>query len=170
MNVVFLDFDGVLNTDAYQVHLRATGKPGWDDFGQLFDPEAIGNLKRILDAVPDVRIVVESTWKAEGLDHLRRMWKARNLPGELYDVTPDIFNEELLTIDLSHPDNIKKIEGIGKGKEISAWLEHHGGDCKYVIFDDAAEFSGELAGHHIHVGHDIGITADDAMKAITYLR
>ena len=171
MKVIFLDFDGVLNTDAYQANLRHAGNQGWDDYGQLFDPEAVGNLKKILDAVPDVRIVVESSWKAEGLDYLRLMWKERNLPGEIYDVTPDIFNEEILSIDLSVPNNIRKVEGIGKGREISAWLKRHGeAESQYVILDDMADFSGELERNHIRVSQDIGITLDDAMKAISFLK
>ena len=171
LKVMFLDFDGVLNTDSYQVSLSSQGKPGWDDYGQLFDPEAVGNLKMILDAVPDVKIVIESSWKVNGLDELQLMWKERNLPGELYDVTPDIFNEELLTIDLSDPDNIRKVEGLGKGGEISAWLKRHGGqDCRYVILDDVAEFSRELASHHILISPDLGITREDAIKVITYLK
>lgn len=171
MKILFLDFDGVLNTDSYQVYLRAHGKAGWDDHGQLFDPEAVGNLKLILDAIPDVRIVVSSSWKIQGLDELRLMWKERGIPGELYDVIPDIYDEELLSIDLSDPDNISKVEGLGKGKEISTWLRKHGGqDSRYVILDDVAEFSGELASHHILIGPDLGITMEDAMKVISYLQ
>lgn len=167
---MFLDFDGVLNTDSYQVSLSSQGMPGSDGYGPLFDPEAVSNLELILNLVPDVRIVVESSWKIDGLEHLRRMWKERNLPGEIYDVTPDIFNEELLTIDLSDPDNIRKVEGLGKGGEISAWLREHGGqDCRYVILDDVAEFSGELASHHILISPDLGITGEEALEAISYL-
>lgn len=168
--VLFLDFDGVLNTGSYQDLLLSQGKPGRDGFGQLFDPEAVGNLKRILDAVPDARIVIISSWKAMGMDHLRRMWKERSLPGELYDATPDIFNEELLTVDLSDPESIRKVEGLGKGREISAWLKRNGGrDCRFVILDDLAEFSGELAGHHVLIRPDYGITGEDAEIAIAIL-
>ena len=91
MRIIFLDFDGVLNTENYQAQLRAEGKPGWDDFGMLFDPEAVANLLRILDAMTDVRIVVESSWKVNGLDKLRLMWAERGLPGTLYDVTQTFF-------------------------------------------------------------------------------
>ena len=91
MRIIFLDFDGVLNTENYQAQLRAEGKPGWDDFGMLFDPEAVANLLRILDAMTDVRIVVESSWKVNGLDELRLMWAERGLPGTLYDVTQTFF-------------------------------------------------------------------------------
>ena len=59
---IFLDFDGVLNTENYQAQLLAEGKPGWDDYGLLFAPAAIANLKHILDAVPDVRVVVVSSF------------------------------------------------------------------------------------------------------------
>lgn len=167
---IFLDFDGVLNTENYQAQLRADGKPGWDDYGILFDPEAVANLKRILDVVPDVRIVVESSWKVRGLDELRLMWAERGLPGTLYDVTPTIFCEELLTADLSDPDCIRKVEGLAKGKEIRAWLRRHGGlYCRYVILDDMGEFEGDLREHATTINPRVGITIADAMKAIEYL-
>lgn len=114
--ILFLDFDGVLNTENYHTQLQAEGKSGWDDFCMLFDPAAVTNLKRILDAVPDVRIVVESSWKVNGLDELRLMWAERGLPGTLYDITSTFFCEELLTADLSVPDSVRKIDGIGKGR------------------------------------------------------
>ena len=170
MRIIFLDFDGVLNTENYQAQLRAEGKPGWDDFGMLFDPEAVANLQRILDAMTDVRIVVESSWKVNGLDELRLMWAERGLPGTLYDVTQTFFCEELLTVDLSDPDNIPKIEGLGKGKEIRAWLRRHAGqDCRYVILDDMAEFDGELCEHNIQINPKYGITETDAKTAIKLL-
>lgn len=170
MKVLFLDFDGVLNTESYQVLLHSRRKIGWDDLGPLFDPEAVGNLKRILDAIPDLRIVLESSWKAQGLDELRLMWKERSLPGELFDVTPDIFNEELLAIDLADPDSFRKMESLGKGREISSWLRKRGGqDCRYVILDDVAEFYGDLARHHVRTDPKFGITREDALKVIAYL-
>lgn len=167
---IFLDFDGVLNTENYQAQLRADGKPGWDDYGMRFDPAAVANLKRILDAVPDVRIVVESSWKVRGLDELRLMWAERELPGTLYDVTPTIFCKELLTADLSDPDSIRKVEGLAKGKEIRAWLRRHASlDCRYVILDDMAEFEGDLWEHAIQTDSRVGITKSDAMVVVTFL-
>ena len=168
---IFLDFDGVLNTENYQAQLRADGKPGWDDYGMLFDPAAVANLKRILDAVPEVRIVVESSWKVRGLDELRLMWAERGLPGTLYDVTPTIFCQELLTADLSDPDCIRKVEGLAKGKEIRAWLRRHGGtDFRHVILDDMAEFEEELCDHSVMVNAQVGISNADVQTAIAILR
>lgn len=168
---IFLDFDGVLNTENYQARLQAVGKPGWDDYGMLFDPSAVANLKHILDAVPDVRVAVESSWKANGLDELRLMWAERGLPGTLYDVTPTLFCEELLTMDLSAPENIRKIEGLSKGKEIRAWLQRHAGpDCRYVIIDDMAEFEGDLQSHTVQTDPRVGITDSDAMAVVKFLK
>ena len=48
LKVMFLDLDSVPSTDSYQASLSLQGKSGWDDYGQLFDPEAVGNLKMIL--------------------------------------------------------------------------------------------------------------------------
>lgn len=170
MKVLFLDFDGVLNTDSYQVTLHELGKPGWDEYGQLFDPEAVANLKRILDTVPEVRIVVESSWKANGIDELRLMWKERKLPGELYDATPIIFNEDLLTIDLSDQDNIWKVEGFGKSQEVSAWLKtNNSRECQYVILDDVPEFQSEHESHLVITDPRVGITLEDAERAISIL-
>lgn len=168
--IIFLDFDGVLNTENYQVQLRREGRTVSDEYGSLFDQAAIENLKRILDAVPEVRIVVESSWKVAGLGQLRRMWMKRGLPGKIHDVTPDIFGEELLTLDLSDPNVMTKLEGLGKGREISDWLEQHtDGECRYAILDDVPEFSGGLAAHHVLVRPDTGITAAEVDKVIRLL-
>ncbi len=167
MKVIFLDFDGVLNTENYQVRRRSEGLPVMDSYGHLFDPEAIANLGSILEAVPDAKIVVESSWKVMGLLHIRQMWKARNLPGEIYDATPDISTEALLTADLSDPEVFQKLEGAQKAAEINAWLREK--DCQYIIIDDVAKFSGEMARRHIKVNPEEGLTSIKALKAIDAL-
>ncbi|MDE6338813.1 MAG: hypothetical protein K2K97_03370 [Muribaculaceae bacterium] len=60
--VIFLDFDGVLNTEQYQARLAVEGKPTKDAWGPLFDPRAVGNLKKIIDAT-DAEIVISSSWR-----------------------------------------------------------------------------------------------------------
>ena len=47
--IIFLDFDGVLNTEHYQNYLMYERKPWQDKHGALFDPEAVRQLKRIVD-------------------------------------------------------------------------------------------------------------------------
>lgn len=166
--VLFLDFDGVLNTEKYQAELRAAGKSGWDDFGQLFDPEAVENLKMILDAVPGVLLVINSSWKLEGLNTMRAMWKARELPGSIHSVTPD-YVPDLVNIDLDNYENIALL--AGKGNEVKQWLSNNAPEgCAYVIFDDMPDFLPEQEEHLICVNPISGITMEDAMKAISLLQ
>lgn len=165
--VIFLDFDGVLNTEKYQAELMASGKTGWDEFGQLFDPKAVTNLKMILDAAPNALIVISSSWKMEGLNRLREMWIERGLPGTIHSTTPD-FVPDLSQIDLSNHDNLVLL--AGKGYEIKAWLaKNASAECCYVIFDDVPGFLPEQNKHLIVTNPSVGISYDDAIAAIKLL-
>lgn len=43
-SIIFLDFDGVLNTEQYQARLAVDGKSTKDAWGHLFDPLAVDSL------------------------------------------------------------------------------------------------------------------------------
>ena len=171
MRVLFLDFDGVLNTDRYQADLHSQGLLTNDEFGAVFDPDAVASLRAITDAVPDLKIVIESSWKSFGLNAMRRMWKARALPGEVFGITPHIDNDDLLlSVDLDDPEAFSKLEGLGKGGEIQAWLDAHGKDVEeYVILDDVDEFRGELGDHLVVTDPREGLTYAKAMEAVRRL-
>ncbi len=167
IKVIFLDFDGVLNTEEYQRLLHRQAVPSFDDFGPLFDPETIKNLKKILDAVPGVRIVINSSWKLEGLRTMRELWKTRNLPGKVYGVTPD-YVPDLLGIDLDNYENISML--AGKGNEVKQWIERNApAGCKYAIFDDTPDFLPEQEGNLILISPRVGISEEDADRAIAIL-
>ena len=170
MTLLFLDFDGVLNTGKYSRQLHREKRPGWDDFGELFDLDAVANLKFIIDTVPDVKLVVESSWKASGMDYLAGMWTVRDLPGKLFGMTPDLPHEDLLQFNLADPDSMVRVEGHCKGNEIHAWLKSHADEeCRYVILDDCSGFTGELKDHLVLVDPDEGLTREDALMAIMRL-
>ena len=65
---LFLDIDGVLNTMRYSDYLTEHDKDDTDEDGALFDPEAVANLETIIKNVPDVKIIISSTWRFKGLD------------------------------------------------------------------------------------------------------
>jgi len=166
--VLFLDFDGVLNTEKYQEKLRLEGEPRWDDFGQLFDPKAVENLKMILDAVPDVLLVISSSWKLEGLDRMKALWEARGLPGTVHGVTPD-YVPDLLDINQADPDNMAML--AGKGNEVKEWLSRFAPDgCKYVILDDVPDFLPEQEAFLICTDPRAGITHNVAVRVISLLK
>lgn len=84
---LFLDFDGVLNTANYAKRLKREGIDLYDEFGPMFDPATIANLKRIIDET-GCKIVLSSTWRNEGFVEMKALWKDRNLPGELMAIDP----------------------------------------------------------------------------------
>ncbi len=165
---IFLDFDGVLNTEKYQAQLTFENKSRYDEYGQLFDPDAVDNLKMILDAVPDALLVINSSWKIEGFDRIKDMWNKRGLPGKIHSVTPDYAPTDILDIDLENFDNIAML--AGKGNEVKRWIELYApGGCEYVILDDMSDFLPEQNHHLICTNPKVGITMEDAVNAIKIL-
>lgn len=164
---IFLDFDGVLNTGKYHRHLRELGKEWCDDYGPLFDPEAVANLQIVLDAVPDALLVISSSWKMDGRRRIHNMWRNRSLPGAIHSFTPD-FVYDYENVDLSTPESIAAI--CGKGGEIRSWfMDNAPKGCRYVIFDDTTLFLEEQLPHLIKTDPELGITEENAQRAIELL-
>lgn len=152
--VLFLDFDGVMVTDRYQAQLTAINSPLRDEYGAKFDPVCVENLRHIIDST-DADIVVTSTWKMEmGLDGILQMWDARQLPGKVIGVTPDI-------------------DPIHRGNEITAWLDACGEECRYAIIDDCPIldfFNEEQLQHLFKVDERTGLDEETMNKIIEHLR
>ena len=148
--IIFLDFDGVLNTEHYQGLLQYQGKTWQDEYGAFFDPKAVKQLKRIIDAT-DADIVVESSWKYLGLDAMKELWEVRNLPGTIIDITPSLL-------------------GKNKGVEIASWLSKYAKqDLRYVIIDDEFVILDSQLPHFILTNPYEGITEEQANRAISML-
>ena len=151
--VIFLDFDGVMDTEYYDKILISEGKPINDEYGIVFDPNSVRNLKRIIDETY-ADIVVTSTWKYEmSYADILDMWKARELPGFVTDVTPNILGCRC------------------RGDEIDAWLEDCKDECQYVILDDlgAENFHTLQIPRLLVVNPYYGIDEVIADKAISHL-
>ena len=85
---LFLDIDGVLNTTSYSNYLIDHNEDEVDEDGAIFDPEAVANLAYIVEKVPDVKIIISSTWRLKGWEWMNRLWAKRKLPGSIYSFTP----------------------------------------------------------------------------------
>lgn len=119
MKIIFLDFDGVMDTDHYDNYLNYMGLPEKDKFGIVFDPDCVRNLGRIIDAT-GADIVVTSTWKDfMTYKEILEMWEYRKLPGFVTDTAPTCSRH--------------------RGDEIDAWLEECRTECEYIIIDDMDE-------------------------------
>ena len=65
MNIIFLDFDGVMDTASYDAYLVKNDLPECDADGRpLFDPKSIDNLNKIIEQT-GADIVVTSDWKCD---------------------------------------------------------------------------------------------------------
>lgn len=173
MKILFLDFDGVLNTARYQQALRDEGKSVADCFGPLFDPMAMDNLTNIINAT-GASVYLITSWTLEGNAQMKALWSYRQMPGKLLPhistqaVIPDDADAFLEADDPAEAAMRMSI-GVGKGSDIAAYLERHKGKCSYVILDDTADFSSNQKKHLIQTDPTVGITKADADKAITIL-
>ena len=164
---IFLDFDGVLNTEFYQNQLISQGKPWGDENGAFFDPEAVMQLKRIVDATC-ADIIIESSWKYLGLKALREMWAARRLPGRLIDITP--FTASDIWLLTAEPNDIDIEMGHCKGIEIASWLlDHATAEARYVIIDDEYVILDSQLPQFIMTNPFDGISEEVANRAIAIL-
>lgn len=148
--IIFLDFDGVLNTEQYQARLAVDGKPSKDAWGPLFDPRAVGNLRKIIEST-GAAIVISSSWRyIHRLGSLRMMWEVRELPGEIVDILPC------------------GAAYISRGENIEYWLNGHG-HPDYVIIDDLDDFYPTQHNRYVETNPIVGITESDAEMAIELL-
>ena len=161
--VVFLDIDGVLNTKWWYTQMdRNTPR---DKYGYAFDPKAVANLRKVVDET-EAGIVISSSWKCMGLSQMEDMWDERNLPGKVVGITPNSVSDELLV-----DTDIDSMELFHiRGEEIKEWLTKHGKHVShYVIIDDMDKMLPEQQSHFVQTNSEVGITEDDANKAIVIL-
>ena len=163
MKVLFLDIDGVLNTKYWYTQMdRNTPK---DKYGYAFDPNAVANLKRIVEDT-GAEIVISSSWKCMGLFQMEDMWRDRNLPGRIIGITPNSVSDEmLLNADI---DSIELFHI--RGEEIKEWLMKHAKRVSsYAIIDDMDNMLPEQQSHFVQTNPEVGITEGDADTIITIL-
>lgn len=118
MKVVFLDFDGVLNTFAL---IGRDGRPL-----DRLDPAAVARLNAIV-VRSGAKVVISSSWRVHRtLDELRAMLAGLGFSGDVIDRTPEL--EASLYGD----------PFVARAREIQAWIDAQGEPPEsYVILDDA---------------------------------
>lgn len=118
MKIIFLDIDGVVNVIPEK----------FDDYGAVWHAHFIDNLAHLIKET-EAKIVLSASKRAMGLLEVKNMWKLRNLPGEVIDVTP--LGEQLLRMGVFQNRN-----DFDRGHEIQYWLDQHPEVENYVILDD----------------------------------
>ena len=169
---LFLDIDGVLNTMRYSNFLIDHDEDDTDEDGALFDPEAVTNLGTIINKIPDVKIIISSTWRFKGWDWMNRLWKKRQIPGNIYGFTPGL--EFTRFIDIIHQKYSESVYPYGtRGLEIGEWLRLYASknpmQYSYVILDDCDDFPSFYQKHVVLTDPILGITKETVVQVIEKL-
>ena len=169
---LFLDIDGVLNTIRYSNYLIDNDEDEVDEDGALFDPEAVNNLACIIEKVPNLKIIISSTWRLKGWEWMNRLWVKRKLPGTIFSFTPIL--EVVCFVDNINRKDTTSVYPIGtRGLEINEWLRNNASlnpySYKYVILDDDKDLLLRQQDNFILTDPFYGITKETVVKALEIL-
>lgn len=137
LRVLFLDIDGVLNSNQYLLN-----NPGAFDRGTpqgylpMFDDAACARLEVVL-RVTGAKIVISSSWRyGHTIEQMREYLAAKGVTAEVIDFTPSGHIS-----DLSGDASIET-KMTCRGHEISAWIDAHPELDSYVVVDDNSDMDG----------------------------
>ena len=152
MNIVFLDFDGVVETIYWEKSEDGTWSYNVHKYGheELNNKQAIGWLNELYNKIP-YQVVVTSTWR--------------------YNMTVEQL-QELLTKSGFNP----AIKVIGKtpklfqqrGLEIQQWIDENDFKGKFIIVDDDSDMC-HLLPFLVRCYGQVGFTIYDYQKALKLL-
>ena len=145
MKVIFLDFDGVLNSEDWREHRLSTDSIlGLDEF-------AVARLNQLVEQ-SGAHVVISSSWrKLADTETLQQRLDAKGFCGHLIGETPHYLGV-----------------GMQRGDEIWTWLDAHPEVDGYVILDDSTDMHG-VADHFVHVDADCGLQLQDVEHALRIL-
>ena len=146
--IIFLDFDGVLNSSAWQgrrhesrLHPDLKNRP----YLIQIDPAAIGLLNQLIDRT-GADVVVTSSWRGHSVGFLQTLLRQRGFLGRVVGITP-------------------RINNAARSAEIKAWCEPHDWFPCVAIDDD--KIGGGL--EFVQTNHEVGISQQDVDLACQIL-
>ena len=174
MKVLFLDIDGVLNSEnwfAYRIYCVKNNMVNilmnfvnTDDRNikhklTMLDDRAIANLNRIIEET-GCKVVLSSSWRSSIESEnifTQNLLKLKGFKYEFYDVTPRLWFSDF---------------SIRRGEEIKFWLDKESEKHEiesFVILDDDSDMLPEQMNNFIHVDGQVGLTDRDVLTAIEIL-
>ena len=162
MKIIFLDIDGVLNSELWNKDNEMEINEG-----KFIDPQKVRCLSRIINET-EAKIVLHSGWRfwfdgnimplRKEAEYIVEIFKNYDL--NIYDKTPDLTTVEIRK---------SKKFSIVKAQEILLWLDQHDNIEKYVIFDDLDLNNKETDLFHIKIDGLRGLTKENVEEAIRML-
>lgn len=152
MKVIFLDIDGVLNSDRsiFALPMREIF-PGEYRLNYLLskaDPVAIAILNKIIKETGAKIVVSSANRKVLGFDGVKQALLLMGVEGEVIGVTGTT--------------------GGNRGTEIQEWLDNNEVEA-YVIIDDSSDMLEEQMQNFVRVDPSCGLAFPDMRKAIHIL-
>lgn len=151
MNIVFIDFDGVLNNRT-SMFIRSIDKNKG-----LFSKDCVDLFKILLDKT-DSKFVVSSSWRARGVT----LWNSRNARiHEAFETCGFDDWRDYVAYDgvTPHLDTKKR------GDDIAAWLKDHNDIDQYVIIDDDSDMLPYQYRKFVQTNEVAGLTYTDIQVA-----
>lgn len=142
MKIIFLDIDGVMNSEVYHKTID-TKKKNW----RRFDPDAVKIIKRLVEEY-EAKIVISSLWRFVAKKELATELKETGLINHLH-------------IDWKTPI----IEPGHRGKEIKLWLANHTEIKEFVILDDDSDVLEMFDDEFVRTDYYDGLQAEHYFKA-----
>ena len=157
MKVIFLDVDGVLNSEKFWEkqtqsfrYTAALNEGKTDDEISVianFDPDAVAWVNYIV-ARTNAEVVMSSTWRSDYNIPFKMRYAGLLRP--IYGITP--FSKD------RH-----------RGTEIKKWLDDHPEVTHYVILDDDNDMLEEQLEHFVQTGWVEGLNEECADRAVEIL-
>lgn len=154
MKVIFLDIDGVLNSDNYMHKLIDKNVREYEnDIYQFIDDNAVNIVVDLCEQY-DLKLVITSSWRSNNLKYTIEMFskpeyiKLHPLIPYIIGVTPRLFEW--------YDDG--SVDYEDRGYEIDFWIEAQKENIEYVILDDDSDMLESQKDNFIQINHKTGLT------------
>lgn len=132
-NLIFLDFDGVLNSER---SVLAYGKTGWREAG--LDPIAVLLMKKLSECAP-AEIVISSTWRDHfNVEELKQILADKGWPDcPITGITPNLHRDDGAW---TYGGSSKSFRGNEVGHFLARFVQQGGELGNWVCIDDSRDF------------------------------
>jgi len=161
-NIIFLDIDGVLNSNIWNEHHQLEISDG-----TLIEEDKVKLLSEIITRT-DASIVLHSGWRFWFDKNIQPIRKESQRLVEVLKRNHIIISE--MTPDFS-TEKIRKTKkfSLVKAKEIMAWLYEHPEIERWIVIDDLCLHNDEIEKHLLKTNQKYGLTQEDVDLAIDML-
>lgn len=161
MKIIFLDFDGVLNSESwYSRRTRDNDEINSRYPFYEFDPELVANLNRTIRETR-AKVVISSSWRTgRSKEELQELLGKVGFEGEVIGKTVNL--GVVTGFDYTVP----------RGCEIDQWISSHGTHKidNYVILDDDIDMLYEQKNNFVNTSWRVGLDEEATQKAIDILK